>query len=451
MKALRIAFFSCVLSVFFCFTAYADNSVTLAIPYLSSTTVTEQFSTKVSTNGMLFDSGSYGYIDVSNSWSSFSVMNYNGVNVGGANVQYNADFTVLSVSAEGCTVTRYGNRFFIKSENIDFGTDGVPVTVVYSVSAKWNRGVVPTTSDPIENCYLRGSCAVSVSNITMISDNMPNEWGNRNTINSINSKVDDILKLLDGINDMPPPDFLGPDAIVYFDARYFPNVNANSGTAYYSKNGDKYNDYFIHVENAKNYINIQNGQTGTGVFLSEGQYFFVYAADQYLANVSLAGWQGKYSITNKYFSKNAEFYFTVFEISVNEPMLVMNVQVGLDSNLNGILYGGVIPKSSDDTLGDSLNPNQNSKNNELNNEANTQSQQESQLWQNVNTYKSQLDFNLSGWNEATTGLGYVSNIFMLIWNNSPRQIITLSLMLGIGMLAIGRGVKAAVRQKDGDS
>ena len=150
MKALRIAFFACVLSVFFCFTAYADNSVTLAIPYLSSTTVTEQFTAIVSTNGKVFDSGSYGYIDVSNNWSRFSVMNYNGVNVGGANVEYNADFTVLSVSAEGCTVTRYGNRFFIKSENIDFGTDGVPVTVVYSVSAEWRRGVVPTTSNAMQ-------------------------------------------------------------------------------------------------------------------------------------------------------------------------------------------------------------------------------------------------------------------------------------------------------------
>ena len=450
MKALRIAFFACVLSVFFCFTAYADNSVTLAIPYLSSTTVTEQFTAIVSTNGKVFDSGSYGYIDVSNNWSRFSVMNYNGVNVGGANVEYNADFTVLSVSAEGCTVTRYGNRFFIKSENIDFGTDGVPVTVVYSVSAEWRRGVVPTTSNALENCYLRGSCAVSVSNLTMISDNMPNEWDDRKTINSINSKVDEILELLDGLNNMPPPDFLGPEAIVYFDARYFDAVNSKSGNAYYSKNGDKYNDYFIHAQNAGTYMNIQNVKTGTGVFLDEGQYFFVFAADQPLGGINLPGLSGKYVVPNTYRSSNAKFHFSVYEVNVTEPILIMNVQMSLPNAINGILYGGIIPKSADDSLGDALNPSQNNKNNELNSEANKQSQQENQLWQNVNTYKSKLDFSLSGWSEATSGLSYVSSVFMAIWNNSPRQIITLSLMLGIGMLAIGRGVKAAVRQKDGD-
>ena len=385
MKALKIALFACVFSVFFSFTAFADDSVKLAIPYMSSVTVTEQFNTNVTTNGEQFIAGDLFYIDVGCTWSAFSVMNYNGVNVGGTNVDYQANFVVESVSAgAGVSVTRSGNRFYLKNEYTDFGAGGIPITIVYSVSARWDRGSVYSTSDPIENCCLSATCSVKVSAATKFADDSPNELDTRNTVHSINSKVDDILELLDGINDMPPPDFLGPDGIVYFDARYFPTVNAKTGSAYYSKTGDKYNDYFIHLENAGTYVNVQNGQTGTGVFLNEGHYYFVYAAENYVSNVVLAGLAYKYSILNKYHSYNGEFYFTVFEILVKEPILVMNVQVGLDSNLNGILYGGVIPKSSDDTLGDALNPNQNSKNNELNNEANKQSQQENQLWQNVN-------------------------------------------------------------------
>lgn len=444
MKALRIAFFTCVLGVFFCFTAYADNSVTLAIPYLSSTTVTEQFTTTVSTNGKVFDAGSYGYIDVSNSWSSFAVMNYNGVNVGGANVEYKADFTVLSVSAEGCVVTRSGNRFFIKSENIDFGTDGVPVTVVYSVSAKWNRGVVPTTSNPLENCYLRGSCAVSVSNLTMIQGNMPNEWDNRNTINSINSKADDILNQLEELGKSPPNDFLGPDALIYFDPRYFDNWS-NSVT-----------------EDSSGYFNVQTGSpfalwnrpSSPAIFFDVGQYYVIVSANGgNVKDLKFQTDQSYYSLKFIHNYANKGSILDVFLLDVHQPFttfeIAFNPRPG--DTLSGLFYGGIVPRSSSDTLSDALNPDQDNKNNELNSEGNKLSQQENQLWQNVNTYKDKLDFSLSGWNEATKGLGYVSSIFMMVWNNSPRQIITLSLMLGIGMLAIGRGVKAAVRQKDGDS
>lgn len=445
MKALRIAFFACVLSVFFCFTAYADNSVTLAIPYLSSTTVTEQFTTTVSTNGEFFGAGEFGYLDVTNNWSKFSVMNYNGVNVGGANVEYQADFTVESVSAgAGCTVTRSGNRFYIKSEYTDFGTNGVPITVVYSVSAKWTRGVVPTTSNPLDNCYLRGSCSVSVSNLTKTDNNMPNEWDNTHTINSINSKVDDILNALDDMNRTGPMDFLGPDAVLYFDNRYFHkgsyNITVND------------NGYFT-LNNISSEFYILNYPDSPGIFLDTGQYYvvllsnggqletFSFQADKSYFNVSFV---------NSYSKNNSHLYVYLLTVKTPFTAFEMSFKPRDGVTLNGVFYGGIVPRSSSDTLSSALNPDQDNKNSELNSEANKQSQQEDQLWQNVNTYKSQLDFSLSGWNEATSGLSYVSSIFMAIWNNSPRQIITLSLMLGIGMLAIGRGVKAAVRQKDGD-
>lgn len=448
MKALRIAFFACVLSVFFCFTAYADNNVTLAIPYLSSVTVTEQFNTTVSTGGQEFTAGDLVFVDVSNTFSPFTVMNYNGANVGGANIEYTADFIVESVSAgAGVSVTRSGNRFYLKSEYTNFGTSGIPVTVVYSVSAKWNRGVIPTTSNPIENCYLRTVCNVNVSSATKTQDNMPNEWDNRNQLTTIDSKVNDILDALDDMNSSGPMDFLGPNAVLYFDNRYFHSAYPSSITVT--------DDGYFSIPNIHEFA-LYNRPNSAGVFLDTGQYYIVCISNQtFVDNVSFESASSYYTIekSNSYYRDDT--CVNVFLLTVTSPFASMEVsftagQSGSINSFNGIFYGGIIPRSSSDTLSSALNPEQDNKNSELNSEANKQSQQENQLWQNVNTYKSQLDFSLSGWNEATSGLSYVSSIFMAIWNNSPRQIITLSLMLGIGMLAIGRGVKAAVRQKDGD-
>lgn len=99
----------------------------------------------------------------------------------------------------------------------------------------------------------------------------------------------------------------------------------------------------------------------------------------------------------------------------------------------------------DNSLSSGINPDQSTKTDELNGAGEQQSAQENQLWQNINTYKSDISFSLDGWGDAASGLSYVTSVFMLIWNNSPTQPIVLSLMLGIAMLSIGRGVSAAVR------
>lgn len=99
----------------------------------------------------------------------------------------------------------------------------------------------------------------------------------------------------------------------------------------------------------------------------------------------------------------------------------------------------------DNSLASGINPDQSGKTDELNNIGGQQSGQENQLWQNINTYKSEISFSLNGWDDAAAGLSYVTNVFMSIWNNSPTQPIVLALMLGIAMLSIGRGVSAAVR------
>lgn len=100
---------------------------------------------------------------------------------------------------------------------------------------------------------------------------------------------------------------------------------------------------------------------------------------------------------------------------------------------------------NDNSLSSSINPSQGGLVSSVDNAGLQQQQQEEQLWTNVNDYKSNLTFNIDDWSEAASGLTYVTSVFMIVWNNSPTQIIILSLMLGIAMLAIGRGVMAAVR------
>lgn len=462
MKALRIAFFACVLSVFFCFTAYADNSVTLAIPYLSSVTVTEQFNTTVSTGGQEFTAGDLVFVDVSNTFSAFTVINYNGVNVGGANIDYTADFIVESVSAgAGVSVTRSGNRFYLKSEYTNFGTSGIPVTVVYSVSAKWNRGVVPTTSNPIENCYLRTTCNVNVSAATKTQDDMPNEWGNRNQLITINSKVNDILELLDGLDNTPPTDFLGDDALFYFDERYFNSLFVPNGngvllengywTVNYSNSGKMLLDFFNENKDGS------GGRPVSGL-LEPGTYYGVISipAQMSLENIAFEHISASYYDVEIFPYNDANGYrFIPFVIDVKQHIafngIIFNFGVPAAPLQNAIIYGGIAPVNPDYLAGESLNPDQEINRDELENQGEQQSQQEQQLWHNVNTYKSQLDFGLNSWSDAADGLNYVTDVFLLIWNNSPTQIITLSLMLGIGMLAIGRGVMAARRQAKDDT
>lgn len=68
---------------------------------------------------------------------------------------------------------------------------------------------------------------------------------------------------------------------------------------------------------------------------------------------------------------------------------------------------------------------------------------DNQIFADFDKYKADLDFGLSAWGEAAAGISYIGNIFMIIWNNSPNQVIVLSLMLGLCGLVLGRGARLA--------
>lgn len=65
------------------------------------------------------------------------------------------------------------------------------------------------------------------------------------------------------------------------------------------------------------------------------------------------------------------------------------------------------------------------------------------IYADINDYKDGLDFGFDDFADAGAGLGYIKDVFMMVWNNSPVQPIILSLMMGVALLLLGRGVSAA--------
>lgn len=71
-------------------------------------------------------------------------------------------------------------------------------------------------------------------------------------------------------------------------------------------------------------------------------------------------------------------------------------------------------------------------------------------WEQINTQIDDLDFSITDISALSAGLTYIGNIFMMIWNTDLRTPIVLSLMLGLVLLVIGRGVRfqAAARRSE---
>lgn len=90
-----------------------------------------------------------------------------------------------------------------------------------------------------------------------------------------------------------------------------------------------------------------------------------------------------------------------------------------------------------------VNPGQSGANQEIQDNVGQLENFDNQIFTDVSDYTSQLDFGLGDWSEAAAGISYIGSIFMLIWDNSPTQVIVLSLMVGLCLLILGRGPRVA--------
>lgn len=92
---------------------------------------------------------------------------------------------------------------------------------------------------------------------------------------------------------------------------------------------------------------------------------------------------------------------------------------------------------------DAVNPGQDEANQQLQDSVGQLEDFDNKIFTDVSDYTSQLDFGLGDWSEAAAGISYIGSIFMLIWDNSPTQVIVLSLMVGLCLLILGRGPRVA--------
>uniref|UniRef100_A0AAU8AXW8 Uncharacterized protein n=2 Tax=unclassified Inovirus TaxID=356623 RepID=A0AAU8AXW8_9VIRU len=90
-----------------------------------------------------------------------------------------------------------------------------------------------------------------------------------------------------------------------------------------------------------------------------------------------------------------------------------------------------------------VNPGQAGANQEIQDNVGQLEDFDNKIFTDVSDYTSQLDFGLGDWSEAAAGISYIGSIFMLIWDNSPTQVIVLSLMVGLCLLILGRGPRVA--------
>lgn len=97
----------------------------------------------------------------------------------------------------------------------------------------------------------------------------------------------------------------------------------------------------------------------------------------------------------------------------------------------------------EDSFGGAVNPGQAGANQEIQDNVGQLEDFDNQIFSDVTQHIGNLDFSLADWADAAAGITYIGNIFMLIWNNSPTQIIILSLMVGLCILLLGRGARLA--------
>lgn len=266
------------------------------------------------------------------------------------------------------------------------------------------------------------------------------------SLQSFNSKLDTIIESINTLFDRFKG-FNTDDALYCFDSFHyegntsedtFPGMIASDGSlVIFSNTSSRYLNTFIPAGRYALLVNIDGAHS-----LPSSGWGFMLESNAPTPTVNDS--QGILASDFKFLGKfgNAKRYKAIIDVPTG-GLTFGDAWIALDSSGGyGCAYLYLI---EDNSLASGINPDQSGKTDELNNIGGQQSGQEQQLWQNINTYKSDISFSLDGWDDAAAGLSYVTNVFMLIWDNSPTQAIVLSLMLGIAMLSIGRGVSAAVR------
>lgn len=433
MKRLWLLFCMVVIGALCVLPASAAN-YSLYCPY--GTTVNSKQGYTTTFNGD-FKAGQKWYFDLSVSAPTTIFYNSSGASVSAnaTHVYHNYCISTDGASYDGADIALEGNnRIWVY-----FQQDMASVTLHYAVdySLMWSPAAAGGTGT-YPGYVVRRDFNASPGTMHFSSTGP--------SLASFDDKLDTIIESIQTLFDRFKG-FNTDDALYCFDSFHYDG----------STNEDTYPGMIASVGNLVIFENTSSRYLNT--FIPAGRYALLVNIDS-AHSLPSSGWGfmfesnaptptvndslGVAATDFKYLGKygNAKRYKAVIDVPAG-GLTFGDVWIGLDSSGGyGCAYLYLI---EDNSLASGINPDQSGKTDELNNIGGQQSGQEDKLWQNINTYKSDISFSLDGWDDAAAGLSYVTNLFMVIWNNSPTQPIVLALMLGIAMLSIGRGVSAAVR------
>lgn len=365
--------------------------------------------------------------------SSFSFHYYDSTNNATQYGTVEWRFATLGVqtSTPGCyTAIDNDNRIYLVS---DFNQSSVTLTVSFSIDIT-DRS---TASSILNSVYCSATYGYWCSSI---GDNGIQSTQYLSLLNSIQQLSGDLSK-------ETLPRFLGDNALVYFDETYFQRVSAYNNVGSVS-----FNDDGSIQSNGAYQIWLESSNNTPVIFLEKGYYYVIYSWSQSVPNgmlpyIDFSGIDSSnYSLTSRVVYNYGNRY-VIFGVHVLNPFSTSSIRLGYSAsagNFSGVFYGGIVRASLDDQMSSAMSDEFIEKTDELTSAGEQQAQQEEETWNNINAYKDEISFDVD-WTDAASGLTYVTGIFMDIWNNSPTEVITLSLMLGIAMLGIGRGVQAAIR------
>lgn len=432
------------LSAVFSFSAFAATDY-VDSPYMGSGQATFNHTASFSVSA---EDGDFFYFDVVVNKGYDTILNPSGTNI--ASQVYNEYFDYsYSVEALGTnygfgSVQTEGNRVWVFA---DRPVSSITVTYQVTISYSWRSGTFSGTPvQDLNECIARCPFSVSTGGITKSGSNWPTDMSNSDKLDTANNKLNQILDAL-GQDPVFGSEYLGTDALIYFNKDYFNNIAVSSGSS-----ASFNNDGFINLSDVTTF-------SIYGMIDSNRTISYSFPAGSYLISLSYPGSFDE-NLAISFYGTSASNYdiellskspsgwnsnVVVYKLTVKNTFAASAIYFTFTSSKSGILYGGISKATSDLIAGDAINPDQDGMVSDVDDAGQQQSQQEDEMWQNINTYKGDISFNLDGWDDAAGGLSYVTGVFMTIWNNSPTQPIVLSLMLGIAMLSIGRGVMAAVR------
>lgn len=401
------------------------------------------FTDTVTYNDVNRSYGTAAYIDVTWTWANYhNFYNNKGASISVASADYYGQIELMSVSASDPTIdcSLDGNRIRIYFNSNYNGN--LSITLTYACNYTWYRGSItgiPAPADSLQDVTL-------LTNFTLTFGNMIYYDSTSIGMGDLNDKLNQILDALGQSSGSSK--FLGDDALFYLNNSFFQGVNGSSGSRDFNDDGVcEFTSPATSTPYRVHYFGGDGSSSGSQstVGLQSGDYVFYYSAPVEVSNVIIYDWQDNYSITDHVDILRDIYHVGYFVIHVSAPISSWQFSLEFNESFTGVIYGGMARMDINQSAQDAINPDQSGLVEDVDNAGQQQQQQEEQLWNNINSYKGDLTFNLDDWSEAAGGLSYVSGIFMKIWNNSPTQVIILSLMLGIAMLSIGRGAMAAVR------